>query len=87
MNPALSGLYYIDGMEFSFEPEYDDKIVQKLKLIRKDYRNKMNNKHTAPRITDPGTQPPHTPQNFEQVADDIKDITSLIAVRNIQLGY
>lgn len=87
MNPALSGLYYIDGMEFSFEPEYDDKIVQKLKLIRKDYRNKMNNKHTAPRITDPGPQPPNVPQNSEGVSNNINDITGLIKLKNIQLGY
>lgn len=87
MNPALSGLYYIDGMEFSFKPEYDDKIVQKLKLIRKDYRNKMNNKHTSPRITDPGSQPSNTTQNFEPTSDDIIDISGLIQDKNIQFGY
>ena len=53
MNPALSGLYYIDGMEFSYIPEYDNKIVQKLFLIKKDYLNKMNNKHTSPTYRHP----------------------------------
>ena len=72
---------------FSFKPEYDDKIIQKLKLIRKDYRNKMNNKHTSPRITDPGSQPSNTTQNFEPTSDDIIDISGLIQDKNIQFGY
>ena len=87
MNPALSGLYYIDGMEFSYVPEYDDKIVQKLFLIKKDYLNKMNNKHTSPRLIDPGAEPSDISQNSESVLGDVIDITTLIEDKNIQLGY
>lgn len=83
MNPALSGLYYIDGMEFTFDADEDEHIVQKLKLIKKDYRHKMNNKHSVPKITDPGEQPPHVQQNFEKVSESSDSVNPLLTSKNI----
>lgn len=49
INIALSGLYYIDGMEFTYDSSIG-KIKQKLILLKKGIRSNFNNKHTPAKI-------------------------------------
>ena len=46
MNPSLSGLYYIKGMEFSYKSG-DDKISQTLTLIKRELQSGLTNKYTT----------------------------------------
>lgn len=48
-NMALTGMYYIDGMKFTYS-YHENKIKQYLYLIKKDSLTNLNNWHTNPRI-------------------------------------
>ena len=48
-NIKLTGLYYIDGMEFEYSQEYG-RIVQTLILIKKGITSGYQNKHNNPRV-------------------------------------
>ena len=49
INLAISGMYYIDGMEFTYERS-EGKLVQKLILLKKGIRSNIDNKHTMVKI-------------------------------------
>jgi hypothetical protein len=49
LNIKLSGMYYIDGMEFLFNHDYNE-IIQILYLIKKGKTTGYNNKHTPPHV-------------------------------------
>lgn len=49
VNLAISGMYYIDGMEFTYE-QIEGKLVQKLILLKKGIRTNIENKHTPTKI-------------------------------------
>lgn len=49
VNLAISGMYYIDGMEFTYEQSVG-KLVQKLILLKKGIRTNIDNKHTMVKI-------------------------------------
>ena len=49
VNLAISGMYYIDGMEFTYE-QSEGKLVQKLILLKKGIRTNIENKHTPTKI-------------------------------------
>jgi len=48
MNPALSGIYYIDGIEFVWNMK-DVDIKQRLYLVKKGIRSRLINKYTTPK--------------------------------------
>ena len=49
LNPALSGMYYIDYMRFEYSYE-DNKIFQYLGLIKRGSTSGLDNKYTSPVI-------------------------------------
>ena len=49
LNPSLSGLYYIDGIEFNYY-HGEQRIGQTLYLIRKGIQNNLTNKYTDIRV-------------------------------------
>jgi hypothetical protein len=51
LNPALSGLYYIDGVKFEYNMN-NQKIVQTLQLLKKDRIANISNKHTFPKLNE-----------------------------------
>ena len=58
LNPALSGLYYIDGVKFEYNMS-NQKIVQTLQLLKKDRIANISNKHTSSKLDNvevPGTE-------------------------------
>lgn len=48
-NMKLSGLYYIDGMSFTYE-QTEGRIVQTLYLLKKGTTSGYENRHTSPRL-------------------------------------
>lgn len=51
VNPATSGIYYINGIEFIWNPKMNN-IHQKLFLVKRGIRNKLTNKYTMPKINE-----------------------------------
>jgi hypothetical protein len=49
LNPALSGIYYIDGVKYIYDSE-EQRIYQYLYLIKKDLQTTLNNIFNAPKI-------------------------------------
>lgn len=49
MNPALSGIYYINGIEFMYLAHLQ-RIQQVLFLVKKGLQNNLNNKYTSVKI-------------------------------------
>jgi hypothetical protein len=50
LNTALSGLYYIDGMEFVYDKSIAERIEQKLILLKIGNRSNLDNKYTPTKI-------------------------------------
>lgn len=66
-NFKLTGLYYIDGMKWEYEPSYGQ-IIQSLKLIKKGITSGYHNKHNAPRIVN--EQPKITIQQSPKILNE-----------------
>ena len=70
-NIKLSGLYYIDGMTFTYSKDLG-RIVQTLHLMKKGKTSGYENRHTSPRVPDSeiNAKPtlPQSPPYLEQTA-------------------
>lgn len=53
LNAAISGIYYIDGLEFEYD-KYKEDIVQTLYLVKKGAIANWNNRSAMPKVKDTG---------------------------------
>ena len=51
MNIAISGIYYIDGVEFEYNKSRED-IIQTLYLVKKGDINNWDNRTSEPKFKD-----------------------------------
>lgn len=79
-NYKLSGLYYIDGMQFEYERN-NGRIIQTLFLIKKGSTSGYENKHTSPKVD---------ASNLNKYADSsvdndqsYDDVSALDIIRNV----
>ena len=52
LNPSLSGIYYIHGINYLYFG--DGEVSQRLTLIKKGNKNRISNKYTNPHIENAG---------------------------------